>query len=469
MIKRAYSTIPKLTVGLLVLYLLGCAASPGLRREGTGVTPVSSVYQAAAVQLISAALADSFAYNRLAELTDSFGPRFSGTKNLEDAIDWILEEMRQDGFENVRGEEVMIPRWVRGNEWARLEAPWKKELAMLGLGGSVATPAEGITAEVLVVGSFEELEKRADEAEGKIVLFNVPFTNYGETVRYRYAGASAAAKAGGVASLIRSVGPFSMNTPHTGGMSYEEDVPKIPHAAITVEDAAMLGRTAKRGERIVVTLYMEAHFEDDVPSRNVVAELVGREKPEEIVVLGGHIDSWDVGQGAMDDGGGCVAAWQAVKLMQDLGLRPRRTVRVVLWTNEENGLRGGNGYRDAHREELDNHILAMESDAGVFKPEGFGFSGSPEALSIIRKIAQLLQPIGAGEIKEKGGGADIGPIMKEGVPGMGLNVDGSNYFWYHHTNADTMDKLDPHEMNLCVAAMAVMAYVVADMPKELPR
>ena len=269
--------------------------------------------------------------------------------------------------------------------------------------------------------------------------------------------------------LIRSVGPFSMNTPHTGGMSYEEDVPKIPHAAITVEDAAMLGRTAKRGERIVVTLYMEAHFEDDVPSRNVVAELVGREKPEEIVVLGGHIDSWDVGQGAMDDGGGCVAAWQAVKLMQDLGLRPRRTVRVVLWTNEENGLRGGNGYRDAHREELDNHILAMESDAGVFKPEGFGFSGSPEALSIIRKIAQLLQPIGAGEIKEKGGGADIGPIMKEGVPGMGLNVDGSNYFWYHHTNADTMDKLDPHEMNLCVAAMAVMAYVVADMPKELPR
>lgn len=469
MVKCLYNVIPKLTVVLFAISLLGCVASPGLRLDDSGETPVSSVYQATVAQLISAALADSFAYNRLAELTDSFGPRFSGTKNLEDAIDWILEEMKQDGFENVRGEEVMIPRWVRGNEWARLESPWKKDLAMLGLGGSVATPAEGITAEVLVVGSFEELKKRADEAEGKIVLFNVPFTNYGETVRYRYAGASAAAKAGAVASLIRSVGPFSMNTPHTGGMGYEEDIPKIPHAAITMEDAMMLGRMAERGERIVASLYMEAHFEDDVSSRNVVAELVGRENPEEIVVLGGHIDSWDVGQGAMDDGGGCVAAWQAVKLMQDIGLRPRRTVRVVLWTNEENGLRGGNGYRDAHREELDNHILAIESDAGVFKPEGFGFSGSPEALSIIREIAQLLQPIGAGEIKEKGGGADIGPIMKEGVPGMGLNVDGSNYFWYHHTNADTMDKLDPHEMNLCVAAMAVMAYVVADMPERLPR
>jgi len=430
---------------------------------------IGTSYRGIAEKLITAALADSFAYNRLAELTDSFGPRFSGTKNLEDAIDWILEEMKKDGFENVRGEKVMIPRWVRGKEWVRMKVPWKKEMAMLGLGGSVATPSDGITAEVLVVDDFEELERRAGEAKGKIVLFNAPFINYGKTVRYRRDGASAAAEAGAVASLIRSVGPYSMNTPHTGGMGYKEGLPKIPHAAITVEDAMMLGRLADRGEPIILSLYMEAHFEDDVPSRNIVGELRGSEKPEEVVVLGGHIDSWDVGQGAMDDAGGCVAAWQAVKLMKDLGLRPRRTVRVVMWTNEENGLRGGNAYRDAHQDELKNHVLAMESDSGVFKPSGFGFTGSDHARRIIKQIASLLAPIEAGEIAPSGGGADIGPIMREGVPGMGLRVEGSKYFWYHHTNADTIDKLDPHDVNLCVAAMAVMAYVVADLPETLPR
>ena len=214
---------------------------------------------------------------------------------------------------------------------------------------------------------------------------------------------------------------------------------------------------------------MEARTEPDVLSRNVVAELKGSEFPDEVIVMGGHIDSWDVGQGAMDDGGGCVAAWQAVKLMKDLGIRPKRTIRVVLWTNEENGLRGGNAYRDAYIDQLDNHILAMESDAGVFKPQGFGFSGSDEAFKILKDIGTLLYPIESGIITKGGGGADIGPIMREGVPGMGLRVEGSKYFWYHHTDADTMDKLDRDEFNRCVATMAVMAYVVADMETRLPR
>jgi carboxypeptidase Q len=301
------------------------------------------------------------------------------------------------------------------------------------------------------------------------VVYNAPFTTYGKTVRYRWAGASAAAKAGAVASLVRSVTPHSLNTPHTGSMGYEEGVRKIPHGAITVEDAMQLRRFQDRGERVIIKLKMGAHYRGDVLSRNVVAEIAGREQPEEVVVMGGHIDSWDVGQGAMDDGGGCVAAWEALRLLHKLNLRPRRTVRVVLWTNEENGLRGGRGYRDAHKDELDNHILAIESDAGVFKPQGFGFTGSPEALAILRDIAALLTPIEAGSITEGGGGADIGPIMREGVPGMGLNVDMTKYFWYHHTDADTIDKLDPHELNLCVAALAIMAYVVADMPERLPR
>jgi carboxypeptidase Q len=207
----------------------------------------------------------------------------------------------------------------------------------------------------------------------------------------------------------------------------------------------------------------------DAQSRNVVAEVRGSERPDEVVVLGGHIDSWDVGQGAMDDGAGCVVAWEAVRLIRKLGLTPRRTIRVVLWTNEENGLRGGNAYRDAHREAVDRHVLAIESDNGVFTPSGFGFTGSDEARARVREIATLLRRIGADTISAGGGGADIGPLMQLGVPGMSPSVDGSRYFWYHHSHADTIDKLDPRDMGLVTAAMAVMAYVVADLPEPLPR
>ena len=260
-----------------------------------------------------------------------------------------------------------------------------------------------------------------------------------------------------------------MQNPHTGAMRYDTTVTKIPAAALSVEDAAMLHRMYDRGERVVVTLKMEARTHPDAMSRNVVAELVGREKPEEIVVLGGHIDSWDVGQGAMDDAGGSVAAWEAVRLLKRLGLRPRRTVRVVMWTNEENGLRGANAYRDAHVSEIPRHVMAIESDAGVFAPEGFSVDGSPEAVTMVSGLAPLLESIGATRIRAGGAGADVGPITALGVPGLGLQVDGTRYFWYHHSEADTMDKLDPREVAQCVAAMAVMAYVIAEMPETLPR
>ncbi len=432
-------------------------------------TPDLSSYRADVQRIIEAATGSHDAYGRLGELVDGFGPRFSGTVNLERAIDWILEEMKADGLQNVHGEGVMVPHWVRGDESLELITPYARRMPMLGLGGSIGTPAGGIRAEVMVVGSYDELEARADEARGRIVLFNVPFTNYGETVQYRTGGAVAAARAGAVASLIRSVGPFGIQTPHTGGMSYEDGVRKIPHAAITMEDADRIQRMSDRGQRVEVLLKMEAETQPDAPSRNVVAELVGSEHPEQVVVLGGHIDSWDVGQGAMDDGGGAVAAWEAVRLIKELGLTPRRTLRVVLWTNEENGLRGGNGYRDQHMDELDDHVLAMESDGGVFSPQGFGFTGSDDAWAVIQAIGRMLEPIGAGTMTRGGGEADIGPIMREGVPGMGLQVDGTKYFWYHHTEGDTLDKLDPDEVARCVAAMAVVAYVVADMPERLPR
>ena len=419
--------------------------------------------------IIKRSMADSQGYNRLGEMLDTFGPRLSGSTNLEKTLEWIKSEMKKDGLDNVRGEDVMVPKWVRGMESAVMTSPWKKDLAILGLGGSVGTGPRGVSGEVFVVNSFEDLKLRAKDAKGKIVLYNVPFTTYGETVQYRYRGASEAAKVGGIASLIRSVGPYSMNTPHTGTSAYEEDVKKIPHAAITLEDAAMMGRMADRGLTIKISLSMEAKSYEDVLSQNVMSEIIGSEYPEEIIVLGGHIDSWDAGQGAHDDGGGCVAAWQAIKLIKDLGLKPKRTIRAVMWTNEENGLRGGEAYRDAHFNNLDNYILAMESDAGVFKPSGFGFTGSDEAFKILQDIGTLLKRIESGEITKGGGGADIGPIMREGVPGMGLKVDGSKYFWYHHTPADTFDKVDKDEFNRCVATMAVMAYVVADMDDRLPR
>lgn len=426
-------------------------------------------YRDAASRIITRATRDSAAWNRVATLTETFGHRFSGSESLERAIDWTLAEMKKDSLDAVRGEPVMVPRWERGTESIELMSPRRQVLPMLGLGGSSATPAQGITAEVMVVTSYDDLRARAAEARGKIVLFNVPFTNYGQTVQYRGGGAVAAARAGAVASIIRSVTPYSQRTPHTGGMAYNDSVPKIPHAAITPEDADMIARMISRGQKVTVKLTMSARMMPDAPSRNIVAELRGTSAPDEVVVMGGHIDSWDVGRGAMDDAGGVVVAWEAIRILKELGLRPRRTIRVVGWTNEENGLRGGNGYRDAHRADLDKHIAAIESDGGVFKPLGFGFTGSDSAFAIVRQIGTLLAGIGAGDIARGGGGADIGPIMALGVPGLGLNVDGTRYFWYHHTDADTVDKLDQRDVALCVATMAVMAYVLADMPERLPR
>jgi carboxypeptidase Q len=253
-------------------------------------------------------------------------------------------------------------------------------------------------------------------------------------------------------------------------LRYDSTVARIPAAALSVEDAMMLHRFQDRGERVVVTLRMSANTHSDVPSRNVVAELVGREKPDEVVVLGGHIDSWDVGQGAMDDGGGSVAAWEAVHLLQRLGLRPRRTVRVVLWTNEENGGAGGRAYRDRHAPELPGHVLAMESDNGAFNPKGYIFTGSDAAAGVVKEVAALLDSAGISGVQRvpESPAADITPLVALGIPGMELDVDGSRYFWYHHSDGDTLDKIDPKDLARCVAAMAVMAYVVADLPDPLP-
>ena len=424
-------------------------------------------FRDAAGRLMGESLSSDFAWQRLALLGDTFGNRLSGSPNLEAAIKWAVEEMKKDGLENVHTEPVKVPHWVRGHESLEIAGAIPQPLVMLGLGNSVGTPAAGIEAELLVVHSFEELDAAGDRVKGKIVLFNVPFTNYGETVRFRAMGPSRAAVLGAVAMLVRAVGPAGLRTPHTGALTYVDGQPKIPGAAVTTEDAARLQRMVDRGTTVRLKLTMEARFLPDADSFNVVGEIRGRELPDEFVVIGGHFDSWDIGTGSTDDGGGCVATWEALRMMKKLNLRPRRTVRVVLWTNEENGTRGGLAYRDQHMAELPNHVAMLESDGGVFTPTGFGFTGSDAARAKIRDISTLLAGIHAEAVSPAGGGADIGPSTQQaGIPALELENNG-NYFLIHHTPADTIDKIDPIEISRSAAAVAVMTYVIAEMPERI--
>lgn len=443
--------------------------------------PVDVVYADAAARLIGAAMTSDHAYTRLSELCDGIGHRLSGSAALERAVQWAAESMRADGADRVILQPVMVPHWVRGAESATLVEPGPHPISMLGLGRSIGTPPGGITADVVVVGSFDELKMLPNAAiRGKIVLWDVPFTTYGETVKYRSDGAKRAGARGAVASLVRSVGPVSLRTPHTGNMgAYADSIPKIPAAAISIEDATRIRRLAARGERVRARLEMGAQMLPDALSHNVIGEIRGRERPDEIVLVGGHLDSWDVGSGAHDDGGGCVISMEVLRLMKQLGLKPRRTVRAVLWTNEENGLKGAEAYRDSAGSAVEKHVAALETDGGVERPAGFGVKINRTATDSVdvgrtaravvqaKQIAKLLTGLGAGVITDGGGGADIGPLMKRGVPGVSHHTVGEHYFDWHHTESDMLDKVDPIELRRNVAAVAVMVYVLADMPGRL--
>lgn len=446
-------------------------------------TSLVAAYRDAAGRLIGAALASDVAWLRLSELCDGIGHRLSGSASLERAVEWAARTMRADGLANVTLQPVMVPAWVRGEESAEIVAPGPHRLSILGLGRSVGTPPGGITADVVVVRSFAHLDSLPDAAvRGRIVLYDVPFTNYGETVRYRSAGPHRAARRGAVAALVRSVGPVSLRTPHTGAMAaYSDTLPRIPAAAVSLEDAAMMRRLADRGERITLRLTMGAQTLPDRLSHNVIGEIRGRERPDEVVVIGGHLDSWDVGTGAHDDGGGCVISMEALRLIRALGLQPRRTIRCVLWTNEENGLRGGRAYADSLGAAIERHVAAIESDGGVERPVGFDVTvqrhggdatdslRTARAAAKLAEIGQLLAGIGLTRYQPGGGGADIEPLMRRGVPGIAHRTTMEHYFDWHHTPSDMMDKVDPVELRRNVAAMAVMAYVLADMPGTLER
>src|SRR5262245_23897041 len=353
------------------LILIACAAPPSVAATAARTTaprePLDVRYRKAPGKLLRGALSSDHAELRFSQLCDGIGHRLSGSPELERAVTWAAQAMREDGLERVMLQPVRVPHWVRGRESATMIEPGPQKLSILGLGRSVGTPAGGITADVVVVGSFAELDSLpAEQVRDHIVLYDVPFIRYGETVRYRSQGALRAARRGAVAALVRSVGPISLRTPHTGAMAdYVDSLPHIPGAAVTIEDATMMRRLTKRGERVRVRLEMEANTLPDASSHNVIGEVRGRERPDEVVVVGGHIDSWDVGQGAHDDGGGCIISMEALRLIKQLGLRPRRTVRCVLWTNEENGLRGGNAYADSLGPRVDKHVAAVETDGGV--------------------------------------------------------------------------------------------------------
>ena len=459
----------------LRLILLTCAAAISAVSVSTQTYtpppgPWLGALRADADRLIHAATSDDFAWQRVAELTDTFGGRLSGSDNLARAIQWAVATMKADGLENVRTEPVMVPKWVRGHESAEIVDPPRHPVAILGLGGTVATPAEGIEAEVLPVSSFDDLRVKQADARGRIVLFDVPYTTYSETVTYRTGGARAAAQYGAVAALVRAVGPMGLRTPHTGTVNYAPGQPQIPAAAISGEDANRIVRLTTRGHRVRMRLVTSGRTEPDAESANVVGEIRGRERPDEIVLIGGHFDSWDVGTGASDDAVGCIVTWEAARLMKKLGIRPRRTVRLVLWTNEENGLRGARAYAERYRSAAADHVFALESDSGVFAPAALGFSGSPAARAIMQQVGTLLAPLGLSEIVAGGGGADIGPIAQAGnVPTMAYLGDAARYFVIHHTHADTVERIAPEEVSKAAAAIAVVTYAVAEMPERLPR
>jgi hypothetical protein len=470
---------------LLLSFAVACGAMFG--------ADLADQYKSVADRLIDAALADNDGYQKLAYLCDRIGARLSGMPSLDRAIKWSEATMKSDGLSNVRVIPVKVPKWVRGAESAQMLAPETKPLHMLGLGMSVGTPKGGITADAVVVDDFDQLNKLgAEGVRGKIVVYNETWVNYGATGQYRRAGPSIAASLGAVAVLVRSITPLAMQIPHTGTLDYDEAQPKIPAAALTIEDAMMLGRFAAQKLPIKIHLEMAAHMEPDADSGDVMGEIPGREHPEEVVVLGGHVDSWDVGRGAQDDGSGIIASLQAVALIKKLGLQPRRTIRVVFWVNEENGGRGGEAYRTWVGDAIKNHVAAIEMDGGAEAPQGFGYGAGgfggggrgrggrgrgvaapapnqaqESSMAILKQIGSLLNRINAGEISGGGGGSDIGPLTRDGVPGLGERSVGTHYFDWHHTETDTLDKVNPDDFRKSIAALAVMSYILADMPEKL--
>lgn len=442
--------------------------------------------RAALDQIREAGVKDQWAYGRLADLSDKIGPRISGSTQAEAAVQQIAAALRSSGL-TVSLQPVKVPHWVRGEEQGEIiEYPGRpagitQSLHLTTLGGSVATGAQGVSAQVLVVHSFDELRAREGQARGKIVLFDVPFNEtlaqngragsaYGEGVAYRVRGAGAAAEVGAVAALIRSVGGANYRLPHTGVMQYDPKLPKIPTAALSAEDAMWIARLAAEGP-VTLRIKLSPQTLPDADSHNVIADWAGRERPEEIVIVSGHLDSWDLAQGAIDDGAGVASAMGAVHLLQSLGLHARRTIRFVGWMSEENGSAGGQTYFKLNNPTLARHIAAIESDNGAGQPLGVSAHVPPASLRQLAPLMASLNAMGASilEHRDEAAGSDLQFLDAGGVPTLAPIVDTRTYFDYHHTAADTLDKVEPENIRRQVAVLAMMAYFAAEIAEPLPR
>lgn len=470
----------------LAAALLTLAAGVALAHEEAAQPVAGHELTATLARIREASIASDYAMRQTAMLTDEIGPRLSGSKGAAVAVERVAAELKALGLD-VRLEPVKVPHWVRGTEtavltkWPRHVEGLSHTLAVTALGGSVATPQQGLTAEVLPVRDYAALEAlgRAKVA-GRIVLFTAPYDEamadagragdaYGAAVDYRVNGASRAAALGAVASLNRSTGRAGNYQPHTGALRYAEGAAKIPAGALAAEDAMLIERLAAKGP-VTMQLTLTPQTLPDADSFNVVADLKGREKPEEIVIVSGHLDSWDLGPNAQDDATGVAAAMHVAATLKALGLAPRRTIRIVAWMNEENGLMGGKTYAQTHAAALPQHIAAIEMDFGAGHPTGFAAQVTPETLPLLKPVSEALKPIGAGivDFRLNSVGADIGPLAKAGVPGFAPLTDGSAYFAIHHTAADTLDKVNPRHLAENATVMAVLAFALAEMD-ALPR
>jgi len=437
-------------------------------------------------RLQQAALSSDYAYKQVAHLANNIGPRLSGSAQAAKAVEYVAGELRAVGCE-VQLERVMVPHWVRGEETAALtQFPGQVEnttqkIVLCALGPSVPTPANGIEANVIAVPNFDALKSMPrDKVAGKIVLFNYPFDKqmaaegrgneaYGEAVVYRSDGPSAAARQGAVACLIRSVGGADYRLPHTGLTDYAGDAPKIPAGAVTAEDADLIADLVRQGP-VKMKLVLTPQTLPDVESANVIGDIKGSEHPEQVIIVSGHLDSWDLGTGAIDDAAGVAVSMEAANLIQKLGLKPKRTIRVVAWMNEENGSAGSKQYAKDYGKDWANHFAAMETDGGAGHPLGLDIKGKAEVKKMLAPVAAILQESGAGMLNlVEHCGADIEPLEKAGVPAFSPIQDSRFYFNYHHTAADTLDKIAPKELAENSAVVAVVAYALANMEQPLPR
>lgn len=472
----------------LVLVLLLANNLPAVAQRRQPEPPVAYPPQLVTElkQIQEAALKSDYAYKQVAHLSNNIGPRLSGSPQAQRAVEYVADEMRRLGLE-VKLEKLMVPHWVRGIETGDLvefpgQAPdTTQKIVLTALGGSIATPTQGLTAEVVVVNNFDELQALGrEQVTGKIVLFNVAFDQrmasqgfggeaYGQAVAYRGGGPIAAARLGAVAALIRSVGGAVYRLPHTGATRYAQDAPQIPAAAVTAEDAELMAHLAREG-KVRLRLTLTPQRLPDAVSYNVIADLKGTEHPEQIVIVSGHLDSWDLGTGAIDDAAGVAVAMQTAQLLKQLSLRPKRTIRVIAWMNEENGTVGARTYAQDYAAEIANHFAAIESDRGAGHPLGFEVKAKPEIMPLLGTVSNILRSSGAGLLKlTEGTETDISPLANAGVPCFGIWQDSRTYFNYHHTAADTLDKIVPEELAENAAAMAVMAYALANLPQALPR